>query len=277
MFIKGCPLRCLWCHNPESINPKPEIVFFENKCIGCKRCFEACETGALRLEGDRRIYEKPICRLCGACAEACYAEAQVMEGKKITVEKAVEELEKDRPFYENSNGGITISGGEPLVQREFVKAVLKTCKNNGLHTALDTSAHCKWEHLKELLGLLDLVLLDMKHMDDEVHKRLTGVGNRLILENAKRLADEDVRLMIRIPVVPSCNDTPENMAAAADFYRHFKNVDYVELLPYHRLGESKYERLGMTYEVKGIETPDEEALEKLAEPFRKVGLTVRRG
>ena len=278
IFMKGCPLRCKWCHNPESLDPKPQIVFFENKCIGCGRCFEACKTGALRLEkGDVRVYERDKCAICGDCAEACYAEAQVKEGRAITVEEAVEEIEKDRPFYENSGGGMTVSGGEPMLQYEFVLALLRECKRRGLHTALDTCAHCPWAQLKSLIPFLDLILLDMKEMDLERHRQFTDVGNRVILDNARRLAGEPVRLMIRIPVIPDFNDTVENMSAAAQFFKDFPNIDYVELLPYHRLGESKYERLELTYEAKGTDPPEKKHLEELMEPFREAGLEVRCG
>ena len=277
VFMKGCPLRCWWCHNPESIKSKPEIVFFENKCIGCKRCLEACGTGALRIEDGVRVHDRDTCIVCGKCAEACYAEAQVQEGKEVTVEEVLEEVEKDRPFYENSNGGMTVSGGEPMLQKEFVLELLKQAKAADLHNAMDTSGHAKWEDLEEVFQYVDLVLFDMKHMDSEKHKEFTGIGNQLILENAKRIRNLGKPMMLRIPVIPSCNDSLENMQAAADFFKDFPTIEYVEFLPYHRLGESKWERLGMTYRLKGVETPSEERLDELQKPFEEAGMQVRRG
>ena len=278
IFMKGCPLRCKWCHNPESFDPNPQIVFFENKCIGCGRCFEACKTGALHVdEKGARVYEREKCILCGACAEACYAEAQVLQGRRITVEEAVEEIEKDRLFYENSGGGMTVSGGEPMMQHEFVSALLRECKRRGLRTALDTSAYCPWNPLKAAIPFLDLILLDMKAMDAELHRRFTGVDNRLILQNAERLAREDVRLVVRVPVVPGFNDLLGEMEAAAQFFKAFPNIDMVELLPYHRLGESKYQRLGLDYGAKGTDPPDDKHVEELMAPFRQAGLTVKKG
>ncbi|MBM4083427.1 MAG: glycyl-radical enzyme activating protein [Planctomycetes bacterium] len=277
VFMKGCPLRCKWCHNPESLKPKPEIVFFANKCIGCGRCFKACTTGALSVNGKARKHDRAKCVVCGKCAEACYAEAQVMEGKRMTVEAVLTEVEKDKPFYDNSGGGVTVSGGEPMLQHEFVLAFFKRCKERGLHTALDTSAHCAWERLAATLPYLDLILLDMKDMDSERHKRFTGVGNELILENARKLSREKVTITVRIPVIPTYNDRLDNMRAIAAFFRPFPNVDCCELLPYHRLGESKWERLELHYELKGIQPPTEEQLKALRAPFEEAGLKVRHG
>jgi len=277
VFMKGCPLRCWWCHNPESISPNPQIVFFENKCIGCGRCFEACRTRALRLEGECRIYERDECVLCGECAAACYAQAQVMEGREATVEEVLAEVEKDRPFYENSGGGMTVSGGEPMLQKDFVLELCKQAKAVDLHTAMDTTAHAKWEDLEAVLAYVDLVLLDMKDMDPDKHKAFTGVSNERILENAKRIRDLGTPMMLRIPVIPTCTARLDNMQAAADFFRDFPNIEYVELLPYHRLGESKWERLGVGYKLKGVAAPSDEELAALEEPFRATGMAVRRG
>ncbi len=277
VFMKGCPLRCWWCHNPESIQLRPQIVFFGNKCIGCKRCFEACKSGALHLEGEQRIYERDKCLVCGECAKACYAEAQVREGREVTVEEVLEEVEKDRPFYENSNGGMTVSGGEPILQKEFTLELCKQAKAVDLHTALDTTGHAKWDDLAAVLEYVDLVLLDMKEMDSERHKEFTGVGNELILENAQRIRDLGKPMMLRIPVIPTCNARLDNMKAAAEFFKDFPNIEYVELLPYHRLGESKWERLDQEYKLKGIETPKDEEVLALEQPFKDAGMKVRRG
>ena len=277
VFMKGCPLRCWWCHNPESISPKPQVVFFENKCIGCKRCFEACPTGALRLEADRRVYDREACVLCGKCTQACYAEAQVMEGRRVTVEEALAEVEKDRPFYDNSGGGMTVSGGEPMLQKDFTLELFRQAKAAGLHTAIDTSGHAQWDDLRQVLEYVDLVLFDMKDMDPEKHKQFTGVDNKLILENATRIRDLGKRMMLRIPIIPSCNARLDNMQAAAAFFRDFPNLEYVELLPYHRLGQGKWERLDLTYRLKHIQTPGEDALAELQKPFEQAGMQVRRG
>ena len=275
LFMKGCPLRCIWCHNPEGISPKPEIVFFGNKCIGCKRCFEACSTGALRLEGDVRVYEEERCVLCGQCVDVCYAEAQVMEGRPITVEDALVEIEKDRPFYDNSGGGMTISGGVPLAQKAFVKELLRRCKERGIHTALDTCGFAPWSDIKQVMPFVDLILFDIKAMDPGEHKKFTGVDNLLILENLHKLAREEPVLWIRIPVVPGCNDTKRNMEAMAAFLQDFKNIRYVELLPYHRLAESKYKRMNQHYSLEDTRPPIEEKMQALEACLKRHGLPVK--
>ncbi|NOZ24399.1 MAG: glycyl-radical enzyme activating protein [Planctomycetes bacterium] len=277
LFFKGCPLSCRWCHNPESISPDPQIVFFEQKCIGCKKCFEACETGALILTEYGRKYNPRKCVLCGKCVETCYAEAQVMEGRTITVEEAVKEIEKDRPFYENSGGGATFSGGEPMMQLDFLIALAKECKSRDFHTALDTSGYARWENYLKVIDSIDLILYDMKHMDPAKHKKFTGVENKLILANARRLDKHGKTMWIRVPVVPDCNDSVENMQAAADYFRDFRHVERVELLPYHRLAESKYRRLHKHYSLEGTETPPEKRLKELAKPFEDAGLNVKIG
>ncbi|MEW6359495.1 MAG: glycyl-radical enzyme activating protein [Planctomycetota bacterium] len=277
IFFKGCPLTCRWCHNPESISPDPQIVFFEQKCIGCKKCFAACPTGALTLTEYGRKHDHLRCVLCGKCVEACYAEAQVMEGRKITVEEAVKEIEKDRPFYENSGGGATFSGGEPMMQLDFLVALAGECKKHGLHTALDTSGYARWESYLKVIDFIDLVLYDMKHMDPERHKEFTGVDNKLILANAKRLDERGKMIWIRVPVIPGCNDTIENMQAAADYFKDFQHIKRIDFLPYHRLAESKYRRLHQHYSLEGTEAPAEERLKGLARPFEDAGFTVKIG
>lgn len=277
VFFKGCPLTCRWCHNPESIKADPQIVFFEQKCIACKKCFEACKTGALTLTEYGRKYDRVKCAVCGRCVETCYAEALVMQGRRITVEEAAMEIEKDRPFYENSNGGATFSGGEPMMQLQFLSALASECKRRHIHTALDTSGYARWESYLQVVDSIDLVLYDMKHMDPDKHKELTGVDNSLILANARRLDEHGKALWLRIPVVPGCNDTIENMRAAAEFFKGFQRLERVDFLPYHRLAESKYRRLGWHYSLEGTTAPPPERLEELRKPFDEVGIPVHVG
>lgn len=287
VFFKGCPLNCWWCHNPESINPKPELVLFENKCIGCGECFKVCPNKAHELleDGTReayrskstRVYHRDRCALCGECVEVCYAEALVMEGEEVTVEEVMIELRKDIPFYENSGGGITLSGGEPMFQHEFALAILKQCKTEGMHTAIDTSGQASWQIYEEILPYVDLVLYDIKHIDSQKHKIYTGVPNKLILENLRRLSEYDIPIEIRMPIIPGINDAEEYITRAAQFLTEIKNITRVELLPYHKLGGSKYTRLEKEYKLPDLEPPEEEEMVEAAEWIRSFGLKVHVG
>lgn len=298
VFLKGCPLSCWWCHNPESIKPKPELVLFENKCIGCGECFKVCPHNAHEILPDgTRIYHKEKCVLCGKCVEVCYAEALVMEGNEVTVEEVMIELRKDIPFYENSGGGITLSGGEPMFQHDFALEILKQCKAEALHTTIDTSGQASWRIYEKILPYVDLVLYDLKHIDSEEHKVYTGVSNKLILENLKKIGewfpplnrnnrdkrdacptDENVEcgvpIEIRMPIIPGINDAKEAIERAAQFLTQVGNITRVELLPYHKLGGSKYTRLDREYKLPELEPPGKEKMDEVVKLMRSFGLKV---
>ena len=278
VFLKGCPLSCWWCHNPESMLPKPELVLFENRCIGCDACFNACRQNAhQKLPDGARVHQREACDLCGECVEVCYAEALVMESRKVTVEEVIGELRKDIPFYENSGGGITLSGGEPTIQHAFTLALLRLCKAEGLHTTLDTSGYTPWRIFEKLLPYTDLVLYDVKHIDDSKHKIYTGVSNRRILENLKQIGEYGVPIVIRMPIIPGINDAKEDIVRTAQFLIGVRCITRVELLPYHRLGESKYARLGREFRLHGIESPGTNQMNDVAEWVRDFGLEVHVG
>lgn len=262
VFFKGCPLRCLWCHNPESMKIQRQIVFFENKCIGCGECFKRCPNKAIEVTPQGRKYYRDKCTLCGTCVEYCYAEATVMQGKIASVEEVIEEVKKDIPFYENSGGGVTLSGGEPTMQPEFCIAILQESKKAGMHTALDTSGYVKFDIFKEILKYVDLLLYDLKVMDPQKHKEYTGVTNEIILSNLKEVDKMNVPIEIRIPIIPGYNDLEDNLYATCEFINSLHNVQRIKMLPYHRLGEGKYTRLDMEYKLKGLETPSKAYMEQ---------------
>ena len=264
VYMKGCPLRCLWCSSPQSHKMAPEILHNEVHCKRCGHCRETCSVGAITLseEGNIKI-DRVLCTLCGQCVEECPNQALEVVGNYMTVEEVFQEVKKDCPFYRRSNGGVTIGGGEPTMQHEFVLEFLKRCKQQYIDTAIETCGYVKWEHLGKLLEYVDLVYFDIKHMDAVVHKELTGVSNELILENARRSSALHP-MIIRIPVVPGCNNSDDNILATAAFAAELgENLKRVELLPYHKFGVPTYRRIGKEYKLGYIEPPNDGHMKRL--------------
>lgn len=260
VFMKGCPLKCLWCCNPESQKNHPEMMFFEKKCVGLKECKRVCPEDAILESADKRISVEK-CNNCGLCAEVCYANAVQLSGKYMTIEEVMREIEKDKLFYKNSGGGITLSGGEPTAQEKFTAELLAKCKESGLHTTIETCGYIKWESLKEILNNTDLVLYDLKCMDSELHKKYTGVANDLILSNLKKIIDSRYNLIIRVPFVPEYNNSRKNIEELANFLRGLDYTGEIHLLPFHNLGEQKYLRLDKPYGLRNLRPPDKKIVE----------------
>lgn len=275
VFMKGCPLSCIWCCNPESQSPSQEIMVTPNKCIGCKRCIEVCPTGA--AEKKDPLEARELCIVCGSCVKACPSTARQLVGRYMSLEEVMKEVEKDFPFYQRSGGGMTVTGGEPLMQADFVRMLLKSCQEKGIHTAIETCGYAEWKDFKNVLEYVDLTLYDIKYMNSEKHRELMGVGNELILQNAKKVAKLGKDMVIRVPVIPDCNDSLENMEAIAEFARTLEGVEEIHLLPYHRLGESKYDRLGKSYKLKGVKPLDKESLSKQKKVIESYQLKVQVG
>ncbi|MBM3157786.1 MAG: glycyl-radical enzyme activating protein [Chloroflexi bacterium] len=274
VFLKGCPLRCLWCANPESISAAPQLFYFENLCTRCYRCVEACPNKATLISPDGVIIiDRAICKACGKCVEACPNKAREISGKLMTVAEVLEEVKKDTLFYQNSGGGVTFSGGEPTHQPDFLWHLLKSSKESGLHTCLDTSGLVKPEVLKRMLEYTDLVLYDIKHMDAEKHKEYAGVDNRLILDNARLIVSLGKEMIIRVPLIPGHNDTPDNIKALAGFMKSL-GLNKVDLLPYHSLGKIKYQRLGMEYKLGDLKPHTKEEIAQIKADLEAYGLKV---
>jgi len=253
-------------------------VFWKERCIGCNICLEVCPSEAISVDshGFRKVI-KERCTLCGRCVEECYAGALKQVGRYMTVDEVLDTIEQDRNFYERSNGGVTISGGEPTTQPEFVSELFKRCRAKQIHTALDTCGQVEWDVLRGILRHVDLVLYDIKQMDPAKHRRFTGVSNSLILENAKKVALEQVPMVIRVPVVPGYNDDKENIDALAKFVCKLKTVKEIDLLPYHRFGKAKYERLGRGYRLQHVKPPVEEHMLRLKRILESHGFNVKIG
>lgn len=272
VFLKGCPLRCAWCHNPESQDPSPVLAQFPRNCIGCLKCLQNCPQGALSKGPEKIEIDRDKCVACGACARECYAEALVLHGRQVTVDEVIAEVEKDRPFYENSGGGMTLSGGEPLMQVDFTEALFQEAHARGLHCALDTCGFVPWERFERVLPSIDLVLFDVKSADPEEHLRATGQSNELILDNLRRLSRAGVSILIRVPVVPGHNATAERIGAISQVIAGLQVPPEVELLKYHRLGEGKYETLGLTCPEVIAEPPTDQHMQELKQVVEKYGL-----
>ncbi len=288
VFTKGCPLRCLWCHSPESQSFGPDLAWMDIRCIGVEfggKCVEACEYGAIKVGepvatlGDSGktisppVIDRDKCRVCLKCADMCPSKALYNTLRRMSVEEVMVEIRKDKKYYDRSGGGVTISGGEPMSQFEFTLAVAKQCKAEGIHVALDTTGFAPWEHYKEILPYVDLFLYDLKHMDSKRSEKLVGVPNELILDNARRIAAAGGRIQFRFPIIPKLNDSEENVRATAAFCKEVENaIDVVQLLPYHKMGEMKYVRLGKKYRLVNVEPPTNEFMEAQLEIFKSYGL-----
>ena len=270
VFFKGCPLDCWWCHNIESQGSGREPMFRSDLCGGCGACVAACPQRAIRLGAGVAVTDPAACLSCGRCAVFCPANGRSICGREMSVEEVVAEVLKDRVFYEQSGGGVTFSGGEPLVQIDFLAEVLAACRAQGLHTAVDTSGAVPWTHFERILPTTDLFLYDLKLMDDAAHRWYTGVSNRQILENLVRLSAATDRLWVRMPVIPAVNDDEGNVRRTIAFLQTIR-FRRIHLLPYHELGRRKAAQLGRTYRLKGARAPDNERMEALRREFAAAG------
>ena len=243
VFFKGCPLKCIWCHNPEGINFGPQLAYYENKCVGCGECASVCALGAHRMEQGTHVFDREKCVACGKCAEACFGSALQFYGKEMTVAALLPLLMEDREFYETSGGGVTLSGGECLMQADFCAEILKKLKENGVHTAVDTCGFVSKDAIDKVTPYTDIFLYDLKAFDEDVHIKCTGRSNETILENLKYIDEQGKKIEIRIPYVPGLNDN--QISKIAEFLSERKNVVKVKVLPYHNYAGSKYKSLDM--------------------------------
>lgn len=275
VFFKGCNLRCLWCHNPEAVRREVEIEFYPERCIACGACVEACENDAQFLDGYQRTYLREVCRLCLRCTEECFAEGLIVSGKEYDQAALLAEIERDEPYYAHSQGGVTFSGGEPLLQVDFLADVLRECRRRGIHTAVDTAGNVAWSVFEKVLPYTDLFLYDVKAYDEHIHQAATGVSNRRILENLRRLSEYGSEIWIRIPVIPGFNDDESEFEAIAGYLAPLAGVRWVELLPFHTLGAEKYPALGREYPLIGMKPPSTDKLKTLGEILSTQGLQTR--
>lgn len=259
VFFKGCPLKCPWCANPESQSFEKEIMETMSKCIGCGMCVKVCPEGA--IENGKINREK--CTKCMKCLDVCYAEAKRVAGTEYTIEELYALIEKDKPFYSLFGGGVTFSGGEPLAHPEYLTEIARHCKQKGISVMLESCGMGNFDKFKEALPYIDGMFMDIKIIDDEEHRKVTGAGNKLILDNICRICEAGIPVTIRTPIVPGYTDSEENIRGIAQFIKTLPGVKEYELLAYHRFGESKYTSLGISYPLEGVETPSDETMQNL--------------
>ncbi len=278
LFFKGCPLSCVWCHNPESISPHVQKMYSHKKCIGCEACIEECPEHALTLTSDQGIVTNTdLCTLCGLCAEVCPSLAIEMSGKKMSVDEIMKTIRREVITLDQSNGGVTISGGEPLMQSEFLIELLYAIGREGLHRAVDTTGLTKTETLLEVAKRTDLFLYDLKSMNADIHKEYTGVGNEKILENLRILATSGAKIFIRIPLIMGVNADEEHIDQAASFIAGLPGAIPVQLLPYHDIARGKHEKLEQEWNPPGLSEPSSEVIARVISQFAKHGISATIG
>ena len=277
VFLKGCPLSCAWCHNPESQQRGAQIMLRPSRCIACGACVEECAQGAIAWNGDGVVTDRALCIECGVCTAVCAAEAREVIGSEWDVREVMAEIVRDLAFFDESGGGVTFSGGEPLWQDEFLLALLQACKAQEIHTAVDTCGAVSWETLDQVRPFVDLFLYDLKLVDNGRHKAATGAGNRLILENLSRLAAAGAAVQVRLALIPGINEDEQNLRDTAALVSALPGVQGLSLLPFHNTAQDKYGRLGLPYALGGADPPGAEQIEQAAALLRSYGLRVSVG
>lgn len=268
VFLKGCPLHCWWCHNPESQSFEPEMIVRANRCIRCGACVEACPEDAITWV-DGPVTDWDRCERCGICADACFADARERIGREMTVDDVLAEASRDVAFYDESGGGVTLSGGEPLAQPEFTLALLQACRAREIHTALDTCGFAAWNVLDQVRPYVDLFLYDLKLMDDVRHRAVTGAPVGPILANLRALSELGHAIRLRVPVIPGVNDDDESMGQIAAFAASLPRLDGIDLLPYHTTAADKYARMNKPYQLAGARPLSEERIAEIGGIFER--------
>jgi pyruvate formate lyase activating enzyme len=278
VFLKGCPLSCEWCSNPEGIAAEPELMASDRECRVCLKCVEICPVNAISVREGRRIIDRNTCNLCFECVEACPYGALSKIGKLYSVSELLREIERDRIFFTNSGGGVTFSGGEPLFQAGFTKRVFRECRRKQIHTTLDTTGYCLWVKMREVLDVTDLVLFDIKHIDPMYHRKSTGMDNRLILENFKKTS-QLVATWVRIPLVPGFNDSKEHLwEILAYIYKTVNTkIKRISILPYHTWGMHKYSKIGKSYLLGEEQDSFQYSIEELKSEWDSEGIDITIG
>lgn len=274
IFLKGCSLHCSWCHNPESYSPKPQLAYYEHKCINCGECVLVCPAGAHKMQDGQHVFNREKCIACGRCEEVCLGKALRLYGREIIVDEAVQAVLEDKTFYDRT-GGCTLSGGEPLLQVDFCEAVFKVLKCENIHCAIDTCGSVGWEKFEKVLPYTDMFLFDLKHMDAKRHMEYTSRPNELILENLKRLSQLSMPIEICIPMIPGFNTDKKSITAFGEFLGKLDNITDIKLLAYHDLARSKFAALGMEDTMPKVDLPTDRQMSEFVKQLQVFGLNVK--
>lgn len=278
VFLKGCPLKCLWCHNPEGIAREQEFMWWKERCTVCRDCQDVCTRGAISFSDDSLLLDQVECDLCGACVDVCHSQALKLVGKEMTVTQVIKEIEKDMVFYDESGGGVTFSGGEPLMQPNFLLNLLNACKELGIHTSVDTCGYANLDILLKISKHVDLFLYDLKVINDEKHMKFTGVSNKLILENLEKLSKNGQKVIVRFPLVPGVNDEEKDIIELGAFVSSLKSAKELSILPYHKAGFEKLKRLRKPIDLFFMShSPSAETLIEIEEKLKGFGLQIQIG
>lgn len=276
IFFKGCPLTCIWCHNPESQNYNSEIMFNDEKCTKCGLCESKCPSKSIIIENEHVINDYSNCKLCEKCIDFCVNNAREMVGKEYTVKELVKEIEKDRVFYEESGGGVTLSGGEVMTHADYVEELVKRCHRKGISVAVDTCGYAPFENFERILEYVDIFLYDIKLINSQYHEKYTGKPNEKILDNLRKLSEKGAKINLRIPLIEGINTDDDNIKGIIDFIKDL-NISKVNLLPYHDIGKGKYKRLKMEYVEDLMTTPSDDRLEEIKLLFEQNKYKVKIG
>lgn len=272
ILFKGCPLHCVWCSTPESRKTEPEIGVYPARCINCGQCLEICPFNALKMREGKPVIERSRCNACGNCVTVCSPKALEVLGYPMTIEQLVTETKKDEIIFKHSHGGVTISGGEPLYNAEFALKLLQSFKQQGINTGVDTCGYVPWSGIEPTLPYVDFFLWDIKHMDPKKHKEYTGVSNKLILSNARSIADSKVPIYIRVPIIPGYNDSKENLKAICEFSKQLRSVVEIDIMPLHHLGKARYESLNLPYPIENLNLIPDGVLSDIKSLIESYGL-----
>lgn len=275
VFFKGCNMHCTWCHNPETLSAHRELMFYETKCIGCGKCFEVCPNSAHKIENEKHIIDRSKCINCGKCADVCYAEALTMCGKLMSVEDVMKHIRQDKEYYKTSGGGVTLSGGEVLLHKDFALELINACHKEDIKVAIESNISFPYDTISEIFKSVDIIMCDIKIFNDEKHKKYTGVSNKEIFKNIEEIDKLNIPFVVRTPLVPNVTDDLDNILSIANYIKNKKNLRRYEILNFNPLGAQKYKGLDKSDSFEGVKPFNAEKLDNISKELQNIGITFK--